>query len=42
MGMRKLKIKIFLKNTFYRKSNGYLMSQLKVLSLTIGGQNVSL
>jgi len=28
MGMRKLKIKIFLKNTFYRKSNGNLISQL--------------
>jgi hypothetical protein len=31
MGMRKLKIKKVLKNTFYRKSNGYLISQLKIL-----------
>ena len=31
MGMRKLKIKRFLKNTFYRKSNGNLISQLKIL-----------
>ena len=31
MGMRKLKIKKVLKNTFYRKSNGNLISQLKIL-----------
>jgi hypothetical protein len=31
MGIRKLKIKIVLKNTFYRKSNGNLISQLKIL-----------
>ena len=31
MGMRKLKIKRFLKNTFYRKSNGNLISQLEIL-----------
>ena len=31
MGMRKLKIKKILKNTFYRKSNGNLISQLKIL-----------
>jgi hypothetical protein len=29
MGMRKLKV--FLKNTFYRKRNGNLISQLKIL-----------
>ena len=29
--MRKLKIKKILKNTFYRKSNGNLISQLKIL-----------
>jgi len=32
MGIRKLKIKIFLKNTFYRESNGNLISQLKILT----------
>ena len=31
MGMRELKIKRFLKNTFYRESNGNLISQLKIL-----------
>ena len=31
MGMRKLEIKKVLKNTFYRKSNGNLISQLKIL-----------
>ena len=31
MGMRKLKIKKVLKNTFYRKSKGNLISQLKIL-----------
>ena len=31
MGMSKLKIKKILKNTFYRKSNGNLISQLKIL-----------
>jgi hypothetical protein len=31
MGMRKLKTKSILKNTFYRKSNGHLISQLKIL-----------
>ena len=31
MGTRKLKIKTVLKNTFYRKSNGNLISQLKIL-----------
>ena len=31
MGMRKLKIKKVLKNTFYRKSNGNLISQLRIL-----------
>ena len=31
MGMRKLIIKRFLKNTFYRKSIGNLISQLKIL-----------
>ena len=31
MGMRKLKIKRFLKNAFYRKSNGNLISQLEIL-----------
>ena len=31
MGMRKLKIKNVLKNIFYRKSNGNLISQLKIL-----------
>ena len=30
MGMRKLKIERFLKNTFNRKSNGNLISQLKI------------
>ena len=31
MGMRKLKIKRFLKNAFYRKSNGNLIAQLEIL-----------
>ena len=31
MGTRKLKRKSILKNTFYRKSNGNLISQLKIL-----------
>ena len=31
MGARKLKGKRFLKNTFHRKSNGNLISQLKIL-----------
>ena len=31
MGTRKLKSKSILKNTFYRKSNGNLISQLKIL-----------
>ena len=31
MGARKLKSKSILKNTFHRKSNGNLISQLKIL-----------
>ena len=31
MGMRKLKIQRFLKNTFCKKSNGKLISQLEIL-----------
>ena len=31
MGVKKLKIKRFLKNTFHRKRNGNLISQLKIL-----------
>ena len=31
MGVRKLETKSILKNTFYRKSNGNLISQLKIL-----------
>ena len=31
MGMRKLETKSILKNTFNRKSNGNLISQLKIL-----------
>ena len=33
MGVRKLETKSILKNTFYRKSNGNLISQLKILIL---------
>ena len=40
MVMRKLKIKKVLKNTFYRKSNGNLISQLKILIICLGYQNI--
>ena len=35
MGARKLKSKRFLKNTFNRKTNGNIISQLKILTYKI-------